>query len=87
MLLDKLGGGRGGGHDEVLDDVGAREGVVLFLKFEERNEARERWGGVEGKKRVSEFFARSLVRLPLAALFPLPLPLKQKKTKKRVQNC
>lgn len=44
MLLDKLGGGRGGGHDEVLDDVGAREGVVLFLKFEERNEARERWG-------------------------------------------
>ena len=55
MLLDKLGGGRGGGHDEVLDDVGAREGVVLFLKFVARPEARERWGGLREKKEGVSF--------------------------------
>ena len=48
VALDELGGGGRGGHDKVLDDVGAREGVVLFWVFfvlrRKRGPERERAG-------------------------------------------
>ena len=48
VALDELGGGGRGGHDKVLDDVGAREGVVLvwvfFVLRRKRGPEREREG-------------------------------------------